>query len=256
MPASSRPRERATGGRGDQRSDALVYASRHKPVTELFGFPQPPRSGRGRLVHAAVQLIYEQGFQAVGIDQVIAAAGVTKSTFYKHFQSKDELLVEAVKLRDQWESRAYQRAVEELVGDDPKAQLLAFFDVLDIWFNDPDFRGCQFINAAAEFPNPHDPIHVAAAEHKRRARDHFRDLAAAAGLADPEAFADQYAALVEGTLILRQVHGRNDAARTIKPAVQRLLETQTPSTPAPAPPASPCPDTVAGHSGSTGIASG
>jgi AcrR family transcriptional regulator len=204
----------------------LVYASQYKPVTELFGFPEPPKSGRGRLVHAAVQLIYLRGFQAVGIDQVIAAAGVTKSTFYKHFQSKDELLIEAIRLRDQWETLAFKRAVQELVGDDPRAQLLAFFDVLDIWFNDPDFHGCQFINAAAEFPNPHDPVHEVAASHKRRARDGFRDLAAAAGVADPESFADQYAALVEGTLILRHIHGRDDAARVIKPAVEKLLDEQ------------------------------
>ena len=74
----------------------MVYASQYKPVTELFGFPEPPKTGRGRLVHTAVQLIYLHGFQAVGINQIIAAAGVTKSTFYKHFQSKDELLIEAM----------------------------------------------------------------------------------------------------------------------------------------------------------------
>lgn len=201
----------------------MVYASEYKPVTDLFGFPPPPTSGRGRLVHAAVQLIYAHGFQAVGIDQVIAEAGVTKSTFYKHFQSKDELLLEAVRLRDRWETLAFKRAVNELAGDDPRAQLLAFFDVLDIWFNDPDFRGCQFINAAAEFPNPHDPIHELAAGHKRRTRDDFRDLAQAADLANPESFADQYTALIEGTLVMRQIHGRNDAATVTKPLVQQML---------------------------------
>ena len=202
----------------------MVYDSRYKPVTELFGAPEPPKTGKGRLVHAAVQLIYLHGVQAVGIDQIIASAGVTKSTFYKHFESRDELLICAVRQRDEWEGKAFDDAVRELGGDDPRAQLLAMFDVLDIWFNDPDFYGCQFINAAAEFPNPHDPIHEVAANHKRQGRDWFRDLAKRAGIADPEAFADQYTALVEGTLILRQVHGRNDAARVIKPAVERMLE--------------------------------
>ena len=82
----------------------------------------------------------------------------------------------------------------------------------------------MFLNTAAEFPNPHDPVHKAAAAHKLANRDHFRDLARRAGIADPEAFADAYTALMEGTLILRQVHGRNDAARAIRPAVERLLE--------------------------------
>jgi hypothetical protein len=119
--------------------------------------------------------------------------------------------------------QAWTRAVQKLAGDDPKQQLLAFFDVLDVWFNAPDFRGCQFINAAAEFPNPHDPVHVVAAQHKRKNRDFFRDLAAAAGAENPEAFADTYTALVEGTLVLRQVHGRDDAAQVIKPVIVSLI---------------------------------
>jgi len=202
---------------------AMVYASEHKPVVELFGLPEPPQSGRGRLVHAAIELFYSHGIQAVGIDQILTAAGVTKTTFYKHFESKDDLLVAAIAQRDQWEMNAWTKAVQATAGDDPKAQLLAFFDVLDVWFNAPDFRGCQFINAAAEFPNPRDPVHAVAAEHKRKNRDFFRDLAAAAGATEPEAFADHYTALVEGTLVLRQVHGRDDAARVVKPAVESLV---------------------------------
>lgn len=201
----------------------MVYQSRHKPVAELFGLPDPPKVGRERLIHVAIELFYSHGFQAVGIDRILAEAGVTKTTFYKHFESRDELLVAAIRRRDEWEMQAWASAVEKLAGDDPRAQLLAFFDVLDEWFNAPDFRGCQFINAAAEFPNPHDPVHAVAAEHKRKNRDFFRDLAASAGAADPEAFADQYTALVEGTLILRQVHGRDDAARVIKRAVEKFV---------------------------------
>ena len=206
----------------------MVYNSKHKPVAELFGLPEPPKTGRARLVHVAIELFYSHGFQAVGVDQILAAAGVTKTTFYKHFESKDDLLVAAIGQRDQWEMQAWTAAVQKMAGDDPKSQLLAFFDVLDIWFNAPDFRGCQFINAAAEFPNPHDPVHAVAAEHKRRNRDFFRDLAAAAGAADPESFADQYTALVEGTLVLRQVHGRDDAAKVIKPAVESLVSEKLP----------------------------
>jgi AcrR family transcriptional regulator len=201
----------------------MVYASKYKPVVELFGLPEPPKTGRGRLVHAAIELFYRHGFQAVGIDQIITAAGVTKTTFYKHFESKDDLLVAAIRQRDEWEMQAWVEAVEKLAGDDPRGQLLAFFDVLDIWFNAPDFRGCQFINAASEFPNPNDPVHAVAAEHKRKNRDFFRDLAARAGAADPESFADRYTALVEGTLVLRHVHGRDDAAKVIRPAVESLV---------------------------------
>jgi AcrR family transcriptional regulator len=201
-----------------------------KTVSELFGLPPAPRTGRERLVAAAIDLYYRHGFSAVGIDQVIEAAGVTKTTFYKHFESKDHLMVAAVQRRDEWESQAWERAIRSMAGDDPVRQLLCTIDLLDLWFNNPDFIGCMFINAAAEFPNPHDPVHQAAAAYKRRTRDHRRDLALAAG-ADAqaaEAFADTFTALIEGILILRQTHGRNDAARVIRPAVQQLIDTYLP----------------------------
>ena len=203
---------------------------RTKPLTELLGFPDPPKSGRERLVAAAIELFYRHGFGAVGLDRVIDAAGVTKTTFYKHFQSKDDLMVAAVQRRDEWESQAWDRAVRKVAGDDPAAQLLAMFDVMDLWFNDPDFRGCMFINAAAEFPNPHDPVHQAAAAHKRKCRDHWRNLARSAGAQGDaaETFADCYTALVEGALILRHTQARNDAARAVRPAVQQLIATFLP----------------------------
>jgi AcrR family transcriptional regulator len=195
-----------------------------KTAVELLGVPDPPTTGRDRLILHAIELFYSHGFNAVGIDQIIESAGVTTTTFYKHFESKDDLMVAAVKQRDEWESAAWGRAIYKVAGDDPRAQLLALFDVLDEWFNAPDYRGCIFINTAAEFPNPHDPIHQAAAAHKRKARDDWRDIARSSGVQDAETFADQYALLVEGTLIMRQVHGRNDAARVARPIVEQLIE--------------------------------
>src|SRR3954454_11616495 len=191
--------------------------SRKKSVSEMLGLPDPPKTGRERLVAAAIELFYRHGFGAVGVDQIIASAGVTKTTFYKHFESKDELMVAAVQRRDEWESAAWGRAVRKIAGDDPAKQLLAIIDVLDVWFNEPEYHGCMFMNAAAEFPNPHDPVHQAAAAYKRRSRDRYRDLAQSAG-ADTKAaetFADCFAALIEGALILRQTQGRNDAARVV-----------------------------------------
>src|SRR4051812_33224419 len=195
---------------------AMVIAQK-KSISELFGLPAAPRTGRERLVAAAIELFYRRGFGAVGVDQVIAAAGVTKTTFYKHFESKDDLMLIAVQRRDEWESQAWARAVRKMAGDDPERQLLAMLDVLDIWFNDPDFHGCMFLNTAIEFPNPNDPVHRAAAAYKRRTRDNFRDIARSAGAegAAAETFADCYSALIEGALILRQTHGRNDAARAV-----------------------------------------
>jgi AcrR family transcriptional regulator len=198
-------------------------AAQNQPVAELFGLPPPARTGRDRLIATAIDLFYRHGFQSVGLDRILAEAGVTKTTFYKHFDSREDLVLAAVQTRDQWEREAWTRAVKLLAGDDPKKQLLAVFDVLDRWFNDPAFGGCIFINTTAEFPDPRDPVHRAAAEHKRRNRDEYVDLARQAGLHRPEAFADGYTALLEGALILRQTHGRNDAARTVRPFVEMLI---------------------------------
>jgi AcrR family transcriptional regulator len=200
---------------------------RQKTAAELLGVI-PPKSGRDRLLAVAIDLFYDHGFQAIGIDRVITEAGVTKTTFYKHFESKDDLMVAAVLQRDEWENRAWDRYVTEHAGDDPVKRLLAMFDLLDDLFNAPDFKGCMFINTAAEFPDRNDPVHQAAILHKKKARDTSRDLAKQAGIADPEAFADMYTLMLEGALILRQTHGRNDAARVARPAVELLIQSHLP----------------------------
>jgi AcrR family transcriptional regulator len=199
--------------------------SARKTAVELLGLPDPPKTGRERLVAAAIELFYRQGFNAVGVDQIIAAAGVTKTTFYKHFDGKDDLMVAAVQRRDEWESQAWNRAVHERAGDDPLQQLRCMLDVLDHWFNAPDWGGCMFTSAAFEFPNPHDPVHQVAAAHKRALRDQFRDIARNAGAKGvaAEVFADCYTALIEGALMMRHAHGRNDAARVVRPAVEQLI---------------------------------
>jgi AcrR family transcriptional regulator len=211
-------------------SPAIAMPTPPKSVHEILGLPPPPKTGRERLVAAAIELFYRHGFSAVGIDQVIARAGVTKTTFYKHFESKDELMVAAVERRDEWETAAWDRAVRRIAGEDAAGQLLALLDVMDVWFNDPDYRGCLFTNAAAEFPNPHDPVHEAAAAVKGRAIEHRRKLARAAGATAEaaEIFADCYTALLEGAMTIRLTHSRNDAARVIKPAVEQLIATYLP----------------------------
>lgn len=215
-------------GRGACQNRDMTRRALLKPASELLGARSIAKNARDRLLDTAIDLFHTYGFNAVGLDRILAETGVTKTTFYKHFDSREDLIVAAIERRDAWEREAWRRAVHQRAGDDPRAQLLALFDVMDAWFNDPSFGGCIFINAAAEFPDPSDPVHQAAARHKRQARDDYRDLAQQAGAADPDAFADLYTALVEGTLILRHVHGRNDAARLARPLVERLIAEHMP----------------------------
>lgn len=199
-----------------------------KSATELLGVMEMSKVGRDRLIVSAVDLCYRNGFNAVGLDQIITHAGVTKTTFYKHFESKDDLLIAAIQARDSWESEAWERAVQMYGGADPVQQLLAMYDILHVWFNDPIYGGCMFINAASEFPNPNDPIHQAAANHKQKFWGWVRSLGEQAGIKDTQSFADNYVILFEGTLIMRQVYGRNDAAQAAKAQVEQLLATHLP----------------------------
>ena len=200
----------------------------HDQVSELLRLPEVPEQGAAHLLGVAGALFYRHGINAVGLDWILAEAGVSKTTFYKHFKSKDALVVMALKARDSWEMGAWREAVCLLAGEAPDRQLLGLVDVLDILFNDPAFRGCQFINAAAEFPNPEDAIHRVAAAHKHANRNWVRDLAEAAGVLDPDTFADSYTVLFEGALVLRQVHDRNDAAQAVRPLIEQLLDAHLP----------------------------
>ena len=203
---------------------------RQRTVLDLFILPSIPEQGRDRLVGVAMALFYFHGISPIGLDRILAEAGVSKTTFYKHFESKDELVVATIEMRDAWQMDAWARAVEALVGENPRDQLMGVFDVLDLVINEPTFRGCQFINAASEFPNPHDPIHRAAVRHKQGNRQWFRELAVRAGAEDPDVFVDGYTMLFEGALVLRQVHDRDDAVRAAKPHLQRLIDEFVPST--------------------------
>jgi AcrR family transcriptional regulator len=202
-----------------------------KPALELLGLPDTPRTGRERLVAAAVELFYRHGYGAIGIDRVIAHAGVAKTTFYKHFEGKDDLMVAAVQRRDEWESAAWGRAIRQIAGDDVRLQLLAMLDVMDAWFNSPDFRGCMFLNTATEFPNPHDPVHQAASAILQRRRDGYRDMARTLGAkADAaETFADCFIAIIEGAILLRHTTGRDDAARAVRPGIEMLIAKYLPT---------------------------
>ena len=195
-----------------------------KTAAELFGDGTTPQGTRDRLIEAATNLYYECGIHAVGLDRILAEVGVTKTTFYNHFESRDELAVEVIRRRDKWELETSYNEIEERADGDPKQMLLTMFDVLDEWFTGADYRGCLFINAAFEFPNPHDPVHQAAAAHKLAQREQIRKTAKRAGVADPEGLADRWMVLMEGALTVRQEMQDQTAAKTAKQMAERFLE--------------------------------
>jgi AcrR family transcriptional regulator len=200
-----------------------------KSAATLFGDQPPPRDTRERILHRAIDLFYTYGFHEVGLDRVIEDVGVTKTTFYNHFESRDHLILEALALRESWEAAAVEKGMRARAGYDPRALLLAHFDVMDEWFNHPDYRGCMFVLACAEFPVPTHPVHRRAAKTIQDSEEQTRGLARAAGVRDPAAFARTYAMLMEGALVRRLVGGDNGAARAAREIVARLLDEEAPA---------------------------
>src|SRR3954469_6576750 len=121
---------------------------------------------RQRLVSAAVQRFYRDGFRNVGVDQILDDVGISKTAFYKHFESKEDLMLAALHERDQWFQDFLRELLREIGGDGARGQLYALFDVVQRIVEDETFHGCIFVSAAMEFPLPHDPVHEAAAANK------------------------------------------------------------------------------------------
>jgi AcrR family transcriptional regulator len=185
-----------------------------------------PGSPRERLIDTAVQLFYRHGYHATGIDRILAESGVAKKTLYTHFRSKDELILAALRRRDE---RFRNSAMRELAArtDDPAERLVLLFDILDAWFTEPDFSGCMFINAAAEYAPADEPIHAAAAEHKRLFATYLRSQATAAGARDPDELTDQLVLLMEGAITTTHVSGPGRAAARARAVAELLVRQAT-----------------------------
>ncbi|MDT0412960.1 MULTISPECIES: TetR/AcrR family transcriptional regulator [unclassified Streptomyces] len=163
--------------------------------------PERPLSPAGRrVVAAAEELFYAHGITAVGVDLIAERSGVTKRTLYNQFGSKDRLVAAYLAARDaRW--RALVRAeVDAVRGRDPVAAVTAPFTALREWSRADAARGCAFINALAELPDPAHPAHRVAAGQKLWLRALFAHLATEAGCRAPDALATRLLVLHEGAL--------------------------------------------------------
>lgn len=177
---------------------------------------------RDHLVQTALALFSRHGYHATGIDRILAESGVAKMTLYKHFRSKDDLILAALRHRDEQFRRWFQTEVEARAAH-PQERLLAVFDVLEAWFHEPDFNGCCFINATAEYGRQDDPVHLAAAEHKARLTEYLHVLAEAANAAVPAEVARQLMLLVNGAVVSAHVSGDAAPARTARTLAETIL---------------------------------
>lgn len=178
---------------------------------------------RDHLVDTALKLFSRYGFHATGIDRILSESGVAKMTLYKHFKSKDELIIAALRRRDELHRNWLTREVESLATA-PRDRLLALYTALAAWFKSDNFAGCCFINATAEYADRDCAIHVAAAEHKRMIRAYILELAIATGAKSADELTDQLMLLMEGAIVAAQINGEVAAARHAKAAAEVLIE--------------------------------
>jgi AcrR family transcriptional regulator len=183
----------------------------------------PTANARDRLIGTAIDLFNRHGFHATGVDRIVAAAKVAKKTLYAHFPSKEDLILAALsRQRAALADRFLAAAVA--ASDQPRARLLTLFELANTWFSDPEFFGCMFVSAAAEYSDPGHPINACAREFKTLLHGFARDQAAAGGAADPETLADQIALLFEGAIAVAHVSAQPDAAITAKGVAARLID--------------------------------
>lgn len=177
---------------------------------------------RERILDTATRMFYYQGIAATGVDSIVESAGVAKMSLYRHFGSKEHLIVECLSRLDVRYHEWFVAQVEDRAGD-PVAKLLSVFDVLDEWFSSSHFRGCAFINATVELANPDHPARGPAMQHKERNREYVEQLAAAAGAMDPVSLSRQLMLLVEGAIVTALVQGDPMAAANAKAAASGLV---------------------------------
>jgi AcrR family transcriptional regulator len=180
-----------------------------------------PTSARDRILETAFRLFYARGIRAVGVDLIIAESGVAKATFYKHFPAKDELVLAYLDKVDRvWSGQL--RNAAEAAGTDPADQLVGLFDALSAACLREGYRGCGFINAAAE-AMPGTPVHERTVAHKQAVRTWLHDLAVQAGAADPDALARSLTLLLDGGLADGVLAADPAAAAAAKQTAQQLV---------------------------------
>ena len=163
-----------------------------------------PGAARDRILEAAYELFSKHGLQAVGVNSVVERSGVAKRTLYRHFGSKDDLIVEFLRLREsRWTREWLQREVE-LRASEPEERLLAVFDVFHDWFQNDDLEGCSFINVLLEVEDRDSVVRQATVGHLAEIRRFLEQLAVEAGIRNPDDFARRWHILMKGSIVAAQ----------------------------------------------------
>lgn len=198
-----------------------IHSGSHADISMTKGV-SPQSGAKERILQAAYELFSHHGIGAVGIDTIIAKAGVAKMSLYRHFRSKEELVLAFLAMREALWTHEWLESEMLATAESPTARLLAIFDIFDRWFQTPQFEGCSFINVLLE-AEPNTPIHMAAATHLAHIRSIIKGQAMEAGLAEPERFSHTWHFLMKGSIVTANEGNRN-AAKQAQAAAAILLD--------------------------------
>lgn len=175
-------------------------AVQSEPIHEPAPLRRRRFDARERVLKVAYELFSRRGVRAVGINELIERSGVAKATFYRHFPSKDDVVLAFLERRDQvWTVELIIQEARRR-GTTPREQLLAIFDVFADWFRRDDFEACSFINILLEM-GPAHPLGKASIDYLARIRGQVQALAEEAGLRETEEFARSWHILMKGAII-------------------------------------------------------
>lgn len=190
-------------------------------IVEPDATSEAPAGARDRILAVAYTLFATRGIRDVGIEELISAAGVAKATFYRHFPSKDELVLQFLADRENRWTIGYVVAGARSRGETAEDRLLAIFDVFHDWFADPEFDACSFINVLLEM-GPDHQLGKASIDYLQNIRNLVEQLAVEAHLRDPETFARSWHILMKGSII-SAVEGDKEAAMRAKEMARDLI---------------------------------
>jgi AcrR family transcriptional regulator len=169
-----------------------------KDTTQPIAPRRSAEATRERILEVTNRLFYAQGIRATSADRIIEEVGITKVTFYRHFRTKSDLVVAYLEQQAVAERSWFQGM---RTPGDPAASLHAVAAGIGAASCSPGFRGCAFINAAAEFSDPDDPVRAAVDDHRQWMQEEFAGIAADAGIHDPEDAARQLMILRDGAMV-------------------------------------------------------
>lgn len=179
-------------------------------------------SKRNELVDEALKIFYRNGFHATGMDMLAKQTGISKTSMYKYFPTKEDLILATLKRRDEKFFNWFMGRVEG-ASPVPQDQLIAIFDAIAEWFGQPDFRSCMFIKASAEYQDPAHPIHIQSSEHKNLMLDYIEKIAQAAKLNKPKTIARQLMLLIEGAIVTAHFGHTTNPAQDARKAAKILI---------------------------------